>query len=57
LPAAWRQLVQTILVQAAWAAIEVNGGDLQHQCHRLHARRDARKARRGAVAASMLSVA
>ena len=46
--------LKTTLVQAAWAAIRVNGGYLQAQFHRIRARRGAKKAVM-AVAASMLT--
>jgi transposase len=48
--------LKTALVQAAWAAVKVNGGYLQAQFHRLRARRGAKKAIIG-VAASMLTAA
>lgn len=46
--------LKTTLVQAAWAAVRVNGSYLQAQFHRLRARRGAKKAIM-AVAASMLT--
>jgi transposase len=48
--------LKTTLVQAAWAAVRVNGSYLQAQFHRLRARRGAKKAII-AVAASMLTAA
>ena len=48
--------LKTTLVQAAWAAVRVNGSYLQAQFHRLRARRGTKKAII-AVAASMLTAA